>query len=135
MSPLSNKEYAEEVWGICDGAKPEFPVAYHDPDGDCIEVLVEPGAFYSERIDDLITVYYSEATGKIIGFLIKGIERILKADPKTQIVVQAGRIRVSDFVLVGFLTQETADMHVYQKLRECVEPYHLETALCGYSSN
>ena len=133
MSPLSNEEYAKEVMEICGEVKPKFPVAYHDPDGDCIEVLVEPGRFYSERIDDLVTVYYSEENEEIIGCLIKGIKRVLDANPKTQIVIQAGRIRLSEFFIVGFLTQDNADMHMYQKLRACVDQYNIETELCGYN--
>lgn len=131
MSALSNEEYSKKVMEICKDAKPEFPFAYFDPDGDCIEVLVGADPFYSERIDDLITVYYSEIDKEIIGCLIKGVKRILKKNPKTKIIVHAGRIRLSDFFLLGFLTQEGADLHIYQKLRECVEQYNMEAELFG----
>ena len=132
MSALSNEEYAKKVLEVCKDAKPELPFAYHDPDGDCIEVLVGADPFYSERIDDLVTVYYSETNREIIGCLIKGVKRILDNDPKTQIIVHAGRIRLSDFFLLGFLTQKSADLRMYQKLRECVEQYHMEAELCGH---
>lgn len=133
MSALSNEEYEKEVMEICKDSKTELPIVYYDPDGDCIEVLVKTEPFYSERIDDLVTVYYSEANEEIIGCLIKGIKKILDHDPKTQIIVHAGRIRLSDFFLVGFLAQKTADLRIYQKLRECVEQYNIETELFSYS--
>lgn len=133
MSTLSNEDYARKVDEICQDSKPELPVVYHDPDGDCIEVLIETVRYYAERVDDLVTVYYSEENEEIIGCLLKGIKRIFDSDPKTQIILHAGRMRLSDFFLIGFLQQKTADLHIYQKLRECAEKYQIETELCSYS--
>lgn len=133
MSALSNEEYAKKVTKICKNSKAELPIVYHDPDGDCIEVLMQNEPYYAERIDDLVTVYYSEANEEIIGCLIKGINKIFNNDPKTRIILHAGRIRLSDFFLVGFLAQKTADLRIYQKLRECVEQYNIEAELCSYS--
>ncbi len=131
MSDLSNKDYAKEVMQICGNSNIKLPTVYHDPDGDCIEVLVSAGPFYAERIDDLVTVYYSEANEKIVGCLIKGIKKLFDKDPKTRIILHAGKVRLSDFFLVGFLTQKAANLHIYQKLRECVEQYNMETELLG----
>lgn len=131
MSPMSGEDYAKAVMKICGDSEIEFPAVYHDQDGDCIEVLVSAGPFYGERIDDLVTVYFSETTGEIVGCLIKGIKKLLDKDPKTQIILHAGKIRLSDFFLVGFLTQKAADLHMYQKLRQCVEQYNIETELLG----
>jgi hypothetical protein len=44
----------------------------YDPDGACIEFLAKPEPFYAERIDDLVTVYYSQDTHEVIGSLLKG---------------------------------------------------------------
>jgi len=131
MSALSNEDYTKEVMKICSNPKIKAPNVYHDPDGDCIEVLVSAEPFYAERIDDLVTVYYSEASEEIVGCLIKGIKKLLDKDPKTQIILHAGKVRLSDFFLVGFLTQKAANLHMYQKLRECVEQYNIETELLG----
>ena len=51
------------------------PTATYDPDGDCIEFLAKPDPFYAERVDDLVTVYYSQETNEVIGSLIKGVSR------------------------------------------------------------
>jgi hypothetical protein len=66
--------------------------------------------------------------------LIKGIKKLFKDEPKAEIIIHAGRIRLSDFFLVGFLSQKTSDLRIYQKLRERVEQYNLETELCYLSS-
>lgn len=134
MSALSNEEYAKEVMRICDNPKVKLPIAYYDSDGDCIEVLISAEPFHGERIDDLVTVYCSEVNDEIVGCLIKGIKKVFDNDPKTKIILHAGRMRLSDFFLVGFLTQKTADLHTYQKLRECVEQHNIETEY-SYSEN
>jgi hypothetical protein len=54
------------------------PTATYDADGDCIEFLVKPDSFYAERVDDLVTVYYSHETNEIIGSLIKGVSRFCR---------------------------------------------------------
>lgn len=79
------------------------PVAAYDPDGDCIEFLARPDPFYGERVDDLVTVYYSLDTGEVVGSLIKGIskfqEQIVRHLPGFRIVVQDGRVRLEHIFL------------------------------------
>ena len=130
MKPLTNDEYVKKVMEICHIAKTEFPTVYYDRDGDCIEALMKPDAYYAERIDDLVTVYCSEVNGDIIGCLIKGVKKVLEKDPRTQIILQAGRMRLADFFLVGFLTQKKADLRAYQRLRECVANIETELQCC-----
>src|SRR5687768_12700110 len=74
------------------------PTAEYDPDGDCIELLVKPDPFYAERVDDLVTVYYSQETKEVIGSLIKGVskfcEEMLKKMPGFKIEIADGRVRL-----------------------------------------
>src|SRR5947209_1689017 len=75
MTPLSNDRFAEEVMRLAKPVSPFVPVVTYDPDGDCIEFLAKPDNFYAERIDDLVTVYYSQETREVIGSLIKGVTK------------------------------------------------------------
>jgi hypothetical protein len=72
--------------------------ATYDPDGDFIEFLAKPDAFYAERIDDLVTVYYSQETNEVIGSLIKGVARfcaeLLQKMPGFKIEIHDGRLRL-----------------------------------------
>ncbi len=46
--------------------------------GASIEFLVSADLFYAQRVDDLVTIYYSQETGEIIGSLIKGVSAFCK---------------------------------------------------------
>jgi hypothetical protein len=87
MSALTNDEFAAKVIELAGAAEQFRPTAYYDPDGDCIEFLARPDNFYGERVDDLVTVYYSEETGEVIGSLLKGVTSLcadlLKRDRPT----------------------------------------------------
>lgn len=75
MNPLSNDEFAKRVMLMAEPAKLFEPSATYDPDGDCIEFLAKPDPFFAERIDDLVTVYYSQETNQVIGSLVKGVKK------------------------------------------------------------
>jgi hypothetical protein len=64
MSTISNSEFAERMMLLAKPAEPFEPTANYDPDGDCIEILAKPDSFYAERVDDLVTVYYSRRRRK-----------------------------------------------------------------------
>ncbi len=75
MQAMTNEEFAAHLAGLGkDG--PGHPTAYYDPDGDCIEFLARPEPFYVERVDDLVTVYYSQETREVIGSLLKGVTKL-----------------------------------------------------------
>src|SRR6266568_3739612 len=93
-----NAEFAKRMLLL---ARPEGqfrPTATYDPDGDCIEFLARPDPFYAERVDDLVTVYYSQETGEVIGSLLKGASafcrEMLEKMPGFQIEINDGRVRL-----------------------------------------
>lgn len=73
MTVTSSSEFAKRMMLLAKPAQQYKPTATYDPDGDCIEFLAKPDPFYAERVDDLVTVYYSQETGELIGSLIKGV--------------------------------------------------------------
>jgi hypothetical protein len=54
-------------------------------------------------VDDLVTVYYSQETGEVIGSLIKGVREFCteftKRNPGFRIVVEGGPVRLEHFFL------------------------------------
>jgi hypothetical protein len=133
MSPFTNDEFANRVLDFAGSAKFEGPAAYYDRDGDCIEFLASDDEFYSERVDDLVTVYYSHESGEIIGSLIKGVSCFMTKHPKLRIVVRDGRVRLSHLFLAGLVSHsESGDEPktiVYQKLFEQAEKAGVEAEM------
>jgi len=96
MSALTNDEFAARVMELAGPAGSFKPNAYYDSDGDCIEFLAKPDNFYAERVDDLVTVYLSEATGEVIGSLLKGVtplcNELLVRLPGFKVEIQQGKV-------------------------------------------
>ncbi|NLF07990.1 MAG: hypothetical protein GX594_08425 [Pirellulaceae bacterium] len=114
------------------------PQAYYDPDGDCIEFLAKNEPFYGERIDSLVTVYYSEKNHEVIGSLIKGVSSFIaemtKKAPGFRIEVQDGRVRLEHIFTARLWHSDQPPRDevilTYQKLRDVAEKTEAEAALC-----
>src|SRR5207249_11210418 len=98
MTETSNEEFAKRMILLAKPAEQFRPTAIYDPDGDCIEFLAKPDPFYAERVDDLLTVYYSQETGEVVGSLLKGVSafcrEMLQKMPSFQIEINNGRVRL-----------------------------------------
>ena len=124
MKPMSNSEFAQFAKGLAKPTEKFAPAATYDPDGDCVEFLAKPDSFYAERIDDLVTVYYSHETNEIVGSLVKGVSRfyrnILKKIPGFKIEVKDGAVLLEHMFLARLWSSENDadDMVVltYRKL-------------------
>jgi hypothetical protein len=126
---MTNSEFAARVAELAKNAGPPQPTAVYDPDGDCIEFLAKPEPFYAERIDDLVTVYYSQETHEVIGSLIKGASRfcneLLKRLPGFRIEVVDSNVRLEHIFLAKLWSAEhdPADLATltYRKLIKVAE--------------
>ena len=76
MTAMSNSDFAKRMMLLARPAEQFEPTAIYDPDGDCIEFLAKPDPFYAERVDDLVTIYYSQETNEVIGSLIEGVRTV-----------------------------------------------------------
>jgi len=139
MTAMNNQEFQEYVLKLAQSAPPFQATTTYDPDGDCIEFLVKRDPFYAERIDDLVTVYYSQETREIIGSLIKGIGRLCRQlsekMPAFKIEVQDGPVKLEHLLFLAKLlaspehcadeptrvTTLTYRKQVYDKLIEAAE--------------
>ena len=70
MKPIDNSsEFRKKVLAAENLSEPFVPQVYYDSDADCVEFVATPDDFYSERIDELVTVYYGRKDDELIGFV------------------------------------------------------------------
>ena len=129
MTIMSNDEFAKRMVLLAKPACEFKPTAYYDSDGDCIEFLAKPDPFREERVDDLVTVYYSQKTGEVIGSMIKGVsklaQRLKQKLPGFMITIEDRRIRLEHLFLAGMWLQKSEpqaiDVLAYKKLAEIAQ--------------
>jgi len=129
-----NEEFAKRMMLMAQGAERFRPTAAYDPDGDCIEFLASPDPFYAERVDDLVTVYYSQETKEVIGSLIKGVSKfcseLLEEMPGFRIEIHDGRVKL-EYIFRARLWSSRQDPQdlptlAYQKLIAIAEETEVE---------
>jgi hypothetical protein len=138
MTVTSNQEFAKRMMLLAKPAEQFRPTATYDPDGDCIEFLASPDSFYAERVDDLVTVYYSQETGEVIGSLIKGVSKFCKAllekMPGFRIEIRDGRVSLEHIFRVRLWSSPFAPDELptltYQKLIDIAEESQVEAEMC-----
>lgn len=134
MTAVSNAEFAKKMLLLAQPGERFEPTATYDPDGDCIEFLAKPDPFYAERVDDLVTVYYSQETHEVIGSLIKGVSRfcaeLLHKMPGFKIEIQDGRVHLVQIFRARLWTTDArpTDMVTltYRKLIQVAEDARAE---------
>ena len=138
MTVTSNSEFAKRMMLLTRPTDQFEPVAIYDPDGDCIEFLAKPDPFYAERIDDLVTVYYSQETAELIGSLIKGVSKfcsdMARQMPGFKIEIQDGPARLVH-IFRARLWSQRHDPHdlitlTYRKLIEVAGETVVDGELC-----
>lgn len=126
----------DEVVKNCERPSTFTPTAHYNKAGDCVEFIASEDRFYAERIDDLVTVYYSYETREIIGSLIKGIrrlcEQLTERCPGFAVEIQDGRVRLAHLLLARMWASDTAPTEPvkvmkYRKLVEVAERTNIDT--------
>jgi hypothetical protein len=136
---MSNSDFAKRMMLLARPAEQFEPTAIYDRDGDCIEFLAKPDPFYAERVDDLVTVYYSQETNEVIGSLIKGVrgfcEAIDRTMPGFKIEIRDGRIRLVHLFRARLWTSKTDPKDLatltYEKLIQVAEESEVEAEMCS----
>ncbi len=135
MTAMPNNDFAEKMMQLVPSDESFQPRADYDRDGDCIEFIFRPDPFYAERVDDLVTVYYSQETGEVIGSLIKGVsrfcQRMLQSNPGFRIVIQDGKVKVEHIFLAHLLGRKDIQPDdvasvTYRKLIDAAEASDIE---------
>ncbi len=135
MTVTSNEDFAKRMMLLARPAEQFKPVATYDADGDCIEFFITPEPFYAERVDDLVTVYYSQETNEVIGSLIKGVSEfchaLLKTMPGFRIEIHDGRIRLDHIFRARLWSAEQEPQALptltYKKLIDLADELEVET--------
>jgi len=138
MTVTSNAEFAKRMTLLGRAAEQFRPTATYDADGDSIEFLAKPDPFYAERIDDLVTVYYSQETGDVVGSLIKGVSQFCqefsKRNPGFRIVIQDGPVHLEHIFLARLWSSgqdsKAIQTLVYRKLIEVAGETVVEGEFC-----
>jgi len=126
MTTVTTPEFARRMTLLAQPAADFKPTATYDPDGDCIEFLAKPDSFHAERIDDLVTVYYSQETDEVIGSLIKGVSAFCRELtgklPGFKIEILDGKIQLQHIFLAqlwtGHFQPDDLPTLTYRKLIE-----------------
>ncbi len=137
MSTTTNSEFAKRMMLLAQPAARFKPTATYDPDGDCIEFLATTGSFYAERVDDLVTVYFSQENGEVVGSLIKGVSAfcrdLLSKLPGFKIEIEAGNVRLQHIFLARLWSEKSVgemETLTYRKLIEVADEAIVEGELC-----
>ncbi len=138
MTITSNDEFAKRMMLMAQPPEQFKPAATYDPDGDCIEFLASPDPFYAERVDDLVTVYYSQESKEVVGSMIKGVSmfyrRLLEKMPGLKIEIHDDRIKLVH-IFRARLWSSPQDLEklptlVYTKLIAIAEETDVEAEFC-----
>jgi hypothetical protein len=142
MTVTPNSDFAKQMLLLARPAEQFRPTATYDADGDCIEFLAKPDPFYAERVDELVTVYYSQESGELIGCLLKGVSRfckqMLERMPGFRIEIHEGKVRLVHIFRARLWSspREPQDVLtlIYRKLIDVAEEadagVELDEALC-----
>jgi len=92
---------------------------YYSKIGDFLSFCWAPeNRFYTRRVDEFLTCYFSERTGKVVGCKIKGI-RYLMEQTKEFMKNHRGRPTVKGITVVGRgLSQRPAEITEYEDVWE-----------------
>jgi hypothetical protein len=130
MKVTTNEDFAKQMMLLAKPAARFEPTAEYDPDGDCIEFLAKPDSFYAERVDDLVTVYYSQETNEVMGSLLKGVKsfcsEMLVKYPGIRIEIEDQGVRLVQILRAKLWASEPSQQNkmmnlVYKKLIEVAE--------------
>ncbi|MCK4793239.1 MAG: hypothetical protein KAV87_56435 [Desulfobacteraceae bacterium] len=109
MKASNDNEFVKKVLAAENLSGQFEPQVYYDEDADCVEFVSAPDDFYAERIDELITVYYSRENNELIGSLIKGVRALLQTRPSLGILVQDGRVKLAH-IFIAHIAMERQDL-------------------------
>ncbi len=134
---MNNDDFANALLNLRDES-PFAPRAYHNKDGDCLEILWSDEDFVAERIDPLVTVYCGRESNELVGCVIKGLttrlQEFLQQSPGLIIEVNDGDLTLGQFFHAQqYKSGDKIHAITYRKLRERVEslPEFPTLEVCG----
>jgi hypothetical protein len=94
------------------------PVPHYFPDGDFVSFYFLEDECYAERVDELLTAYYSIDSGALVGCKIKGVRRLLQTLGNFGVLVQDGPITLGFLFLAAGcrVAEDDPARKVYQEI-------------------
>ncbi len=109
--------------------EPFAPDVFYNQDGDCIEFVFSPEAYYQKRLDEWVTLYLDLKTDELVGSMLKHVSR-LKKMPFFLVTIQHGKVRLDHlFMATATLNNKKDASIIYQKLVEAAVTARAETKL------
>ena len=147
MSVMTDQVMTNRIFEVAGALSEHFePFAFHNTDGDCIEFFVAQDDYFSERIDDYLTLYLDMDTEQIVGFVIKNIKRILDRlsmqRPAVAFVIDDGTVVLRSLFVSMFVNGQTGNrqeerqdviVRHYQKVVEIAETNKLDRVELAYA--
>ncbi len=95
------------------------PVPHYFASGDYATCFFSEERCHEKRVDDLVTVYLSNETKKLVGCKINGVKHILDSACGFGVSVDDGSVKLGLFFWMGasLATEEDQKQH-YEELRE-----------------
>ena len=89
-------------------------------DGDFVSFYFSDERCYAKRVDDLLTVYYSDETDELVGCKIKGVALLLQTlkEDFAVVVVHGGRVQLGLLFLSAAACSTAEDKTHYRELGE-----------------
>ena len=142
MTSLPPTDFSTKFLEIAGEPVPFQPHAVPDKHGDCVEFIAKPDPFYGERIDELVTVYRSQANDEIVGALVKGVskfcKKMLTQYPGFGIEIEDGKVKLACLFRAQAWTNPKPNDKVYtlvyRNLIKAAEAAEVETELCEIGS-
>lgn len=103
----SNDHFKNVAIDVTKDSKQSLPYTFYNRFGDSIHVMVKSGHNYSERIDDLVTVYRDIETGELLGFVIESLSELML---QAIITVKLGKVSITNLVLARYATLKTSNI-------------------------
>lgn len=107
-------------------AKGFTSVPHYFRDGDFVSFFLSDERCYSERVDDLLTVYLSEKTGEMVGCKVKGVRLLLETLDAFSVTIDDGRVRLSWLFLSAAAHSDARSRDWYRSLADAARGLFLD---------
>jgi len=98
------------------------PGPHYFPTGDYVTLFIKDERGHAERVDDLLTVYLSLATGELVGCKIKGVKRLLAELGAFGLTVDLKDVPLALFFVLGKATaKDPAQRRRYEEAASLVQ--------------
>ena len=120
---------AKDLMKYLETAKPKGfePRPYYGSEEDCLTFYFDKAESYGKRVDELLTLFLSIKTTKLVGCQVKGIRKNLKRLGNFGLAIKHGKVRLDLFFhLLAFLAEKPQQRQKYLDLSQCTRDVEVE---------